>query len=280
MRLSYRLVNAFTQGGAKLTGNPLCVFEDARGLSGTQMQALALQFNLSETTFIFPSDKANARVRIFTPTFEMPFAGHPTLGTAYVVKLLNNLTNEIALELNVGVIPVTLKQNIWELRANAATSRKPTAANSALAKALGLHEMDIKGQPLWVNNGMENLIVPLATEDHVRRVSISYDALKHATADGFEAQAYVFATTGEHTVLSRFFFSKGASMVEDPATGSATANLGGWYLANNAKLPLNKTISQGELVGRPSTLQLRIDGNKNVFVAGEVIELGCGYVEL
>ena len=81
-------------------------------------------------------------------------------------------------------------------------------------------------------------------------------------------------------MLSRFFFSKGESLLEDPATGSATANLGGWYLANNISFPLKKTISQGEMVGRPSTLRLRIDAERTVFVAGEVIELGRGYVEL
>ena len=76
----FRLVNVFAQ--APLAGNPLCVFEDARGLDGPLMQAVALQFNLSETTFVLPSQRASASVRIFTPTFEMPFAGHPTLGTA------------------------------------------------------------------------------------------------------------------------------------------------------------------------------------------------------
>jgi len=103
---------------------------------------------------------------------------------------------------------------------------------------------------------------------------------RRVTQDGVRAQAYVFAQTGEHTLLSRFFFTKGESMAEDPATGSATANLGGWYLANNVSLPMTKVISQGELAGRPSTLQLRIDGDRQVFVAGEVIELGSGHIEL
>ena len=85
-RLSYRLVNVFAE--APLAGNPLAVFEDGRGLDDATMQALALQFNLSETTFILPATVpgATARVRIFTPAFEMPFAGHPTLGTAHVVR--------------------------------------------------------------------------------------------------------------------------------------------------------------------------------------------------
>ena len=106
MKLSYRLVNVFTQNGGRLTGNPLCVFEDGSGLDTAQMQALALQFNLSETTFIAESAKADARVRIFTPSYEMPFAGHPTLGTAHVLRSLKNAGEKLTLELNVGVIPV------------------------------------------------------------------------------------------------------------------------------------------------------------------------------
>ena len=142
MRLDYRLVNVFTQGGGGLTGNPLCVFEDARGLDNAQMQALALQFNLSETTFVLPSDKADARVRIFTPSYEMPFAGHPTLGTAHVVRSLKNLSEHVKLELNVGVIPVVADGDRWELRANAATTRKPAASKAELASILGAELTD------------------------------------------------------------------------------------------------------------------------------------------
>jgi len=81
-RYAYRIVNVFTQGDTPFTGNPLCVFENGASLDTAQMQALALQFNLSETTFILPSQRASAAVRIFTPRYEMPFAGHPTLGHA------------------------------------------------------------------------------------------------------------------------------------------------------------------------------------------------------
>jgi PhzF family phenazine biosynthesis protein len=280
MRLAYRLVNVFTQKGGKLTGNPLCVFEDGAGLDAAQMQALALQFNLSETTFISASDRADARVRIYTPSYEMPFAGHPTLGTAHVLRSLRNLGDKVTLELNVGVIPVVAQKDQWELRANAATTRAPKAARGELAAALGLKESDIRGPALWANAGSEQLIVPLASESAVRSVRISFDALARVTQDGPRAQAYVFAETGANTLLSRFFFSKGESLTEDPATGSATANLGGWYLANNASLPLTKIISQGELAGRPSTLRLRIDAERTVFVAGEVIELGRGFIDL
>jgi trans-2,3-dihydro-3-hydroxyanthranilate isomerase len=280
MRREYRLVNVFTQNGGKLTGNPLCVFEDGSGLSTEQMQAIALQFNLSETTFVTHSEKADARVRIFTPNYEMPFAGHPTLGTANVVRALRNRGDQVSLELNVGVIPVAATGSEWQLRANKATTRVPKASVKELAASLGINESDIGGQPLWVNSGSEQLIVPLATEAAVRRVEIVPDKLKAATQDGPRAQAYVFASTGPTTLLSRFFFSKGNILDEDPATGSATANLGGWYLATNSSLPLTKVISQGEYVGRPSTLRLHIDADRNVFVAGEVIELGRGFIEL
>src|SRR5215831_14838046 len=99
---AYRIVNVFTQGGAALSGNPLCVFERAQTLAAERMQALALQFNLSETSFILPSARATAAVRIFTPRYEMAFAGHPTLGTAYVCRALGLGGDELTLELPAG----------------------------------------------------------------------------------------------------------------------------------------------------------------------------------
>ena len=106
------------------SGNPLCVFERAQGLDTARMQALALQFNLSETTFILPSERANARVRIFTPAYEMPFAGHPTLGTAHVCRSLGLGGDRITLELPAGIIPVRASADRWTLQANAPTWRE------------------------------------------------------------------------------------------------------------------------------------------------------------
>src|SRR6187549_2048049 len=107
---AFRVVNVFAE--TPLGGNPLAVFEDARGIDERTMQALARQFNLSETTFILPTDKATARVRIFTPSYEMPFAGHPTLGTAHVVRELKG-GDAVALEMKAGVIPVNAKGDVW-----------------------------------------------------------------------------------------------------------------------------------------------------------------------
>jgi trans-2,3-dihydro-3-hydroxyanthranilate isomerase len=280
MRFDYRIVNVFTRAGDRLTGNPLCVFEDARGLDEAQMQALALQFNLSETTFILPSDEADAQVRIFTPDYEMPFAGHPTLGTAHVLRSSRKLGDSVTLEMKAGTIPVRAQGDYWELGARAAKTRTPRATAPGLAAAFGLEASDMSGPALWVDAGSEQLIVPLASPEAVKRASVSCESLLQTTADGLRAQAYLFAATGPSTLLARFFFTKAGSVLEDPATGSATANLGGWYLAQQATLPLSRSISQGEQTGRPSTLQLRIDPEGRVFVAGDVIELGRGYVEL
>src|SRR5471030_1574685 len=120
--LHYRIVNVFAE--SPLAGNPLCVFEDGSTLDDATMQALALQFNLSETTFILPATNkdATARVRIFTPAFEMPFAGHPTLGTAHVVRELLQTADDVKLEMPAGVIPVTAQGDEWTLRANAPQS--------------------------------------------------------------------------------------------------------------------------------------------------------------
>src|SRR5688500_14193328 len=152
MELKYRIVNVFAREG-RLTGNPLCVFEDGASLDGETMQALARQFNLSETTFILPSDKATAHVRIFTPAYEMPFAGHPTLGTAHVVRALKNAGDAVTLEMKAGVIPVEAKGDRWTLSANPAKTRVPKGTRVEIAAALSLEEADLASDPLWVSTG-------------------------------------------------------------------------------------------------------------------------------
>ena len=139
-RYAYRIVNVFAE--APLEGNPLCVFEDGRAFDDSTMQALALQFNLSETTFLLPSQRASARVRIFTPTFEMPFAGHPTLGSAHVVRALNNAGDSLTLELRAGIIPVQADGDVWTLDANAPKHRAPAATREELAAVVGQKTAD------------------------------------------------------------------------------------------------------------------------------------------
>lgn len=277
---AFRIVNVFTQGESPLTGNPLCVFENGADFDEATMQALALQFNLSETTFILPSEIADARVRIFTPKYEMPFAGHPTLGTAHVCRALGLGANSLCLELRVGLVPVDADGNRWTLTAPSPVWREFEAPVAELARALGLDDRDIGDRPLWVKAGTEQLIVPLNSPEAVRRAAPRRDAMAAlSNRDGF-GMAYVFAEAGVGRTVARFFFSQGTAMLEDPATGSATANLGGWCLAMQQPLPLRYEISQGEMTGRPSTLHLEVASDRHIRVSGDVVDLGSGMITL
>ena len=278
--LKYRILNVFTSGGAKLSGNPLCVVEDGSALDAATMQALARQFNLSETTFILPSKRAAALVRIFTPSYEMPFAGHPTLGTAHVCRALGLGGDQLGLEMRAGIIPVTANGDHWALRAAASSSRLVDVQPAEIARLLGLETHDVGFQPLWMKAGREQLVIPLTSEAAVRRAKPKpelFDRLKSVDGAGM---AYVFASTGAKKILARFFFPDGAAILEDPATGSACANLGGWFVAMGRRPPLTFEVSQGEFIGRPSTLQLEVNTDNEVFVGGDVIELGSGIVRI
>lgn len=282
----YRLLNVFALNGQTLSGNPLCVFEDAHGLDDATMQALALQFNLSETTFILPSkrasDRATARVRIFTPTFEMPFAGHPTLGTAHVVRDLYRAGDAVTLAMKAGVIPVNAAGDVWTLTANAPTHRSVAPTRAQLAQMLSLAETDLADSPLWVNTGSEQLLIPLASVEAVMRAAPRLEWLRqYASLNGQHFLVYLWApNTHADAVTARFFFSSGDAVLEDPATGSACANLGGWHLATGQPLPVSLNVHQGAAVNRPSLLQLNVTTDRLIRVSGLVIELGRGTIEL
>lgn len=278
--LNFRIVNVFTFEGGKLTGNPLCVFEDASGLDTQTMQALARQFNLSETTFIQRSSSANAHVRIFTPSYEMPFAGHPTLGTAFVCRELKLGGDQLRLEMKAGIIPVRAEGNRWTLQANEPKWRACEASRDTLAAMLGLEASDIGQQPLWVKAGKEQLVIPLTSEAAVRRARPRPDRFNDVTSEDGQSMAYIFAPPANGRTLARFFFPDGAAILEDPATGSATANFGGWWVATEQPLPCQLQISQGEYVARPSTLFLHVDAQKRIFVSGDVVEIARGTLDL
>jgi PhzF family phenazine biosynthesis protein len=275
---AYRIVNVFADPDApgKLTGNPLCVFEDARGLSDATMQALAQQFNLSETTFLLPADRASARVRIFTPGAELRFAGHPTLGSAHIVRALGKAGDAVSLEMKAGVIPVTAQGDDWTLEANKPRTRAPVADAAQIACVLGIEARDLAGVPLWVDTGSEQLVIPLATPEAVRRCRP--DAGRMAGED--PGRLYVWAQAGDKDVLARFFMLKHRALGEDFGTGSAAANLGGWFVAQKGPLPVSCVIQQGEPIGRPARLRLDVDREQRIFVGGRVIELARGILSL
>lgn len=286
MTHAFRIVNVFTVGDDRFSGNPLCVFEDARGLDDAQMQSLARQMNLSETTFVIPgaaaprstSERADARVRIFTPGFEMPFAGHPTLGTASVVAT----SDRVVLEMKAGLVEVTRSGRDWTLRAARAPETRPVeASRSDLAHMLGLPDGAIRDTPLWVSTGVEQLVIPIASSELVRAARPNRELLERwgFSATRQEAMAYLWANDAPEWIV-RFFFTLDGSVIEDPATGSACANLGGWLLATGQQRPVHATLRQGDAVGRPSKLGLRVELDGGIYVSGGVIELGRGVVEV
>jgi trans-2,3-dihydro-3-hydroxyanthranilate isomerase len=288
-RLPFRLVNVFSLPGDPFSGNPLCVFEDGRSLAPREMQALARQTNLSETTFVLsgadsPDSHAAALVRIFTPTHEMPFAGHPTLGTAHVVAARRSgadAADRVVLELPAGMVHVTrAADDLWTLEApRSPKTRAPSATPTELARMVGAPALG--GVPLWVDTGVEQLVVPLATAEDVRRATPSAALLDELAAEtsGDKRSVYVWARAADGKVLARYFFLQHGGVTEDPATGSACANLGGWLVSTGAEQPATLEVEQGELIGRPSSLRLRVESGR-VFVGGRVSEVGRGEVSL
>lgn len=273
----FRILNVFAIAGDRFSGNPLCVFEDARGMDDATMQAVALQFNLSETTFILPGSAATARVRIFTPTFEMPFAGHPTLGTAHVVRATMQPGDRLTLEMPAGIIPVSARGDEWTLRANAPTHRPAEATRAQLAEMLGVATGEVLEGAMWVNTGSEQLVIPLRTAAAVRSAAPSLELLaRYAQLNESRQLAYVWAPLDDERIAARFFFRKGTSIVEDPATGSACANLGGWLAKRSPLRPIHRTVSQGDAVGRPSLLGLAVDDAGAIHVSGLVVPVATG----
>jgi PhzF family phenazine biosynthesis protein len=275
--LSYRILNVFTDGDDPFSGNPLCVFEDATGLSDKNMQDLARQLNLSETTFISPGDTGvTANVRIFTPNYEMPFAGHPTLGTAYVVRELSSAQDTVLLRMPAGDIPVRVAGNVWTLQANAPTSFPAEVAHSDLTAMVGLTADRVAAEPLWVDTGTVQLIVPLRSAADVMAASADPRLLARFAArpDG-ESLVYLWAPTGPDTIEARLFFTQSGSVIEDPATGSACANLGGWFLANGQR-GIRRRIHQGGAIQRPSVLDLTVEEDGTILVSGAMREVGRG----
>lgn len=282
---AFRLLNVFAE--STFGGNPLCVFEDARGMDDLTMLALAAQFNLSETTFVLPSDRASARVRIFTPGYEMPFAGHPALGTAHVVRDIVQTGDSLTLEFKAGVIPVNADQDVWTFAAPHAGKPKTAAStltDREIASLLGLNEDDLLTSPVWVNTGSDQLLVALKSTDAVRRArpdSARLDIWPQSSLGRKTAYVFAFDSARPGSVLSRYFFAKQSGGIsEDPATGSACANLGGWLLANGGKLPATFEVEQGETVGRPSLLRLSVTESGEIHVGGRVIEIGRGAITL
>jgi trans-2,3-dihydro-3-hydroxyanthranilate isomerase len=275
-----------------LQGNPLAVFTDGRGLSDAEMQALAREMNLSETTFVLPRDAATerdrgVRVRIFTVEEELPFAGHPTLGSAFVLRGAGG-AGEIALDLAVGRIPVRFEERVGEPAFGEMTQVDPTFGAlhpaDAVARATGLRPEDLdRALPIQVvSTGLAYLIVPVRSLEVLRHLKLD-PSRSREYAERTEAKFFYFVTRETVDAAARVHARMILSNGEDPATGSAAGCAAAWMVANGVASPDERVlIEQGLEMQRPSQIFVRAgrrDGRVvNVRVGGHAVEVLRGEV--
>jgi PhzF family phenazine biosynthesis protein len=286
---TFRLLNVFAS--STFSGNQLCVFEDARGMDDATMLNLAAQFNLSETTFILPSERADARVRIYTPGYEMKFAGHPTIGTSQVVRDLLKTGDALTLEFAAGIVPVTARGDAWTFTApcpDGVRTARPALDRAEIASLAGLQAGDLLDDPIWVDTGADQLLVPLASVDALRRAVPDAARLERWQANSLDRKVmYLFAfdegrtQDGRQAVVARYFYAKaGGGVNEDAGTGSACANLGGWLRHRGHALPASILVEQGDQIGRPCRLLLDVLADGRIQVGGRALEIGRGVVDI
>ncbi len=291
-RLSMSQWDVFSS--APLEGNSLAVFSDARGLTDAEMQAIAKEMNLSETTFVFPRDpktegQRGVRVRIFTVQEELPFAGHPTLGTAFSIR--NGRTaNEVVLELNVGKVPVRFEQTPGQPVFGEMTQVDPVFGavheREAIARATGLSADDFDSAlPVQtVSTGLPFIVTPLKSLAVIQKMRVD---VRHAGEYLERTGGRFFYFVTRETVVraaglhARMLFYNG----EDPATGSAAGCAAAWMVAHGVAQPDQRVlIEQGVEMQRPSRIFVRASKHDNrivnVRVGGNAVEVIRGEVFL
>jgi trans-2,3-dihydro-3-hydroxyanthranilate isomerase len=292
MQLQFHTLDVFTD--RTFGGNPLGVFPHAAHLPPDLMQRIALEMHLSETVFLGPPETTggSARVRIFTPHREVPFAGHPTVGAAIFLAAgaepdgsgsrtlgrdpgADSVTADsvtLVLEENVGPVPVAVRlENGTPVFAQFTTALLPEHRPSphtpeALASMVGLDVADVcpGGMPVeMVSCGLEYHIIPVRTIDAVRRAVLDLALWRQMVADGWAHHVYLVCpqAEGEGVDMRVRMFAPGSGVPEDPATGSAAAALGGYLskIDSRAEASLSWTIEQGLEMGRPSIIHVEAD---------------------
>src|SRR5256885_10780724 len=279
-----------------LEGNQLAIFTDARGMSDEQMQALAREMNLSETTFIVPRDEATearegVKVRIFTVAEELPFAGHPTLGTATLLRSRRGSPAQITLDLRVGTLPVTFTDNGTPPAFGEMRQRDPefraVLAREEVARAIGIGSDEIADQwPIQIiSTGLPYAVVPFRRLETLTNLRFSFAQAADFLARTERGLMFYFICPQREgdklSVRARMIFYGG----EDPATGSAAGCCAAWMVRQEvANSEEQVMISQGEEVRRPSEIFVRAARSgsdvTNVRVGGYAVEVLTGVVRL
>jgi trans-2,3-dihydro-3-hydroxyanthranilate isomerase len=286
VRVPFQLVDVFAE--ARFGGNQLCVVPDVPdGVDDETMQALALEIGFSETTFVTAVRPDGYDVRIFTPEDELPFAGHPTLGTAFVLARAGMTGSDLVQRCGAGDVPVRA-----DLGSGRATMRQlpPTVGAEfrdveAVASAAGLLAADlVEDLPIVpISTGIAHTMVPVRDDGALRR-AVRDDRASADVCGRIDAESlYLFAIRGDGDVRARMF-DKGSTIGEDPATGSAAGPLGAYLSMHGlAGMPGTVVIAQGEQVGRPSFLHVdvaAVNDSWQIDVGGGVRWMGEGAFDL
>ena len=274
MEYQFHTADVFTDNA--FSGNQLAVLTDARGLVDAQMRAIAREFNLSETVFVLPPEDARntRRIRIFTPGSELPFAGHPTVGTAFVLAAtgaieLDGDATQIVFEENVGPVPVTIRAEGGKPVFSQLTAAKiPEKGDyrydaKEIAATLSLEESDLDrghGNAIepW-SAGVPFLFVPVKTLEALGRARINLERWEKTLRDTWAPEPYVFFE--KDGVYRARMFAPDIGIAEDPATGGACAAFGGYIaaLSTVSDGTLRHTVHQGVEMGRPSRIDVEVD---------------------
>lgn len=268
----YYVVDVFTS--QRFAGNPLAVFPQADAIPEPLLQRIADELNLSETAFVFPPQAGGTRrVRIFTPRAELPFAGHPTIGTAWLLATLGQIklvegTTDVVLEEGVGPVPIQIREaDTGALRVRCTAAVTPFAVAPAcppelLARALGLdiHDIDLGLGGSW-SAGIPKVVVALRDREALARISIDLAAIGEVLERGRAGGLYAVVVDEQAGRVEARMFAPGLGVPEDPATGSAALALAGALAARGLIGPDGThavVIAQGEEMGRPSRLELEV----------------------
>ena len=295
-KLSYHLLDVFTDRA--FGGNPLAVFTDGRGVSDAQMQAIARELNLSETTFVLPprDPKHDFQVRIFTPRSELPMAGHPTIGTAFILAREGiHKKPGVVFEEGVGPVPVTIGLNegapgFIEMRQPLPSFGPRVEDRTGIAQMLSLPDAAIRDLPLEVVScGNPFFFVGVDGLESIRRIRFRADIGERIVKEVRATGVFVFTTETEFpgSHMHGRLFAPGEGILEDPATGSAAGPLGCYvsrYALREKSDEMRCLLEQGIEMGRPSFLHIRIahDGDEisEVYVGGTCHYMGAGHLEI
>lgn len=262
----YHLVNVYSE--APLSGLPVAVFDQPSMLDEATMQALALQVQTAVTVFLLPSAKAHARLCIFSPERQLSFSPDALLAAATVLREQNG-QGLFSLETPVLIVPLWQEQERWFMQVRPPGVRACEAKTRHLAAMLSLTERDIDEPALFIQAGIEQLVLPLTNPEAVKSCSPKLDDMAlHAMNDHGQPHLMVWHRTVD-TVTARSFVTRFGGLREEPASGASIAAVGGYLLHTRAPLPVSLRIRQGDHLDRPARMALQIDDHQRILLGGQ-----------